>query len=564
MNRILLLSSTSLPILLALACNGSPSSGGASGGTSSAVGGTAGTGGSVAEGGTSQTAGGSDGTGGTDASTNNSSPGGALATGGAVTTGGAPSTGGSMSATGGAAATGGSRAGGAPSTGGSVSATGGSTSTATCSLGTQLTATSVSAPEGAKPGANNWRVWGRGSLNVAPVFTVPLANCGTLVCYTTGTGSGSAGTRTARVAYLNVNDQLVTTYNLGAYECRGLGAEPDGHFAALLWAPGTATDCNDYTVNGRIYVSRFDIAGNAGWTTELTNLSTSGLGPNCPTDFTLGDSRMDFGGGKYGVYYHVHSQSGHEGDTLKFVDTAGIATTTWPWGCSHSMSNLLRFNPASSNFMPACVTDCYPGTSTSSSDFTDISIGGIYINNKNKVIDVDGGCNGSVAGELGGGAVAPSGWKIVFNAHQNAATLGQSSYSTSTMNQDIGFASIASGLTSGAVVWLTNTTSINEADAGIARYTPTCDLTEQYVVGWSEPASSASAYKYRLGRVNASGTFIEDPIEVTATAKWGRRDDPLRTHVNGDIVWAWFDAAASTTLRFARVKSGNTATCATF
>jgi len=342
-----------------------------------------------------------------------------------------------------------------------------------------------------------------------------------------------------------------------------LAAEPDGHFAALLWAPGTATDCNDYTVNGRIYVSRYDIAGTAGWTTELTNTSASGQGPNCPTDFTLGDSRMDFGNGKYGAYYHVHSQSGHEGDTLKYVDTAGTATTTWVWGCSHSMSNLLRYNPASSNFMPACVTDCYPGTSTSGTDFTTISIGGVYINNRNKVLDVDAGCNGSVAGELGGGAIAPSGWKIVFNAHQNAATLGQSSYSTTTMNQDIGFASIASGLTSGAVVWLTST-AINEADAGIARYTPACDSTEQYVVGWSEPASTAAAYKYRLGRVNASGTFLEGPVEVTATAKWGRRDDPFRTHVNGDVVWAWFDASASTTLRFARLKSGNTAQCAAF
>ncbi len=529
MLRIRLLSSAPLTVLITLACSGTPSASGANGGASSGGAGEPGTGGSALVGGTSSVEGA---TGGTVSSTSTQGQGGT------------------------------SSGGGAPgATGGSASATGGASSSTACSLSSQLTATSVTAPEGVKPGVSNWRVWGRGSLNVAPVFTVPLANCGTLVCYTTGTGSGSAGTRTARIAYLDASDKLVTTYNLGAYECRGLAAEPDGHFAALLWAPGTATDCNDYTVNGRIYVKRFDIAGNAGWTTELTNTSTSGTGPNCPTDFTLGESRMDFGNGKYGVYYHVHSQSGHEGDTLKTVDTAGTAATTWAWGCSHSMSNLLRFNPASSNFMPACVTDCYPGTS--SSDFATGSLGGIYINNKNKVIDVDGGCNGSVAGELGGGAVAPSGWKIVFNAHQNAATSGQSSYTASSMNQDIGFASIASGLTSGAVVWLT-TTATNEADAAIARFSPACDTTEQYIVGWSEPASSAAAYKFRLGRVNAAGTFIEGPLEVTATAKWGRRDDPFRTHVNGDVVWAWFDAAASTTLKFARVKSGGSATCAAF
>jgi hypothetical protein len=533
-----LLSSAPFSVLLALACSGSATSNGASGGAGNGIGGTTGANGSNAGGGVSPSDGGADAAGGTVGSTNTSSQ------------SGAPTTGGSTTA--------------APSTSGGVGQAGGSPSTGTCDLASQLITASLTAPEGAKPGVSNWRVWVRGSLNVAPVFTVPLANCGTLVCYTTGTLLGSSGTRTARVAYIDANDKLVTTYNLGAYECRGLAAEPDGHFAALLWVPGTATDCNDYSVNGRIYVKRFDIAGNAGWTTELTNTSTSGLGPNCPTDFTLGESRMDFGAGKYGAYYHVHSQTGHEGDTLKYVDTVGTATTTWSWGCSHSMSNLLRFDPASSKFMPACVTDCYPGTSTASSDFTTISVGGIYINNKNKVMDVDGGCNGSVAGELGSGAAASSGWKIVFNAHQNATTLGQTSYSTSSMNQDVGFASITSGLTSGAVVWLTNTASTNEADASIARYTPACDATEQYVVGWSEPASSASAYKYRLARVNVTGTFIEGPIDVTASAKWGRRDDPFRTHVNGDVVWAWFDAAASTTLRFARVKSGNVAACAAF
>jgi hypothetical protein len=174
---------------------------------------------------------------------------------------------------------------------------------------------------------------------------------------------------------------------------------------------------------------------------------------------------------------------------------------------------------------------------------------------------VDAGCNGSVAGELGGGAVAPSGWKIVFNAHQAPATLGQSSYSTSTMNQDIGFAGIAAGLTSGGVVWLTTTASINEADSGIERWTPSDDATEQYVAGWAE---TSSPYVYKLGRVDAAGKFLEGPLDITAKAKWGRRDDPFRAHGNGDIVWAWFDAASSTTMHFARLRSGGTATCAGF
>jgi hypothetical protein len=151
---------------------------------------------------------------------------------------------------------------------------------------------------------------------------------------------------------------------------------------------------------------------------------------------------------------------------------------------------------------------------------------------------------------------------MVFNAHQAAATTDQDSYSTSTMNQDIAFATIGSGLTlSGSVVWLTTTASINEADSGIERYKPACDSAEQYLVGWSEPGT---AYKYKLGRLSPAGTFLEAAVDVSAKAKWGRRDDPFRAHVNGDVVWAYFDSSGSTTLKLARVRSGGTAQCASF
>lgn len=492
------------------------------------------------------------------------SGGGALGGGGqtgGATSGRAGGSGGGGS--GGRSGSGGAGAGGSAVGGAGVGGVGGS-GTATTGAGTgglleRIGVSEVTVPAGVKPGRSNFRVWGSSSLVVSPVYTVPLADCGTLVCITTGTADSRSalGTSHAYAIKLDAGDRLVATFDLGDYECRGLAAEPDGHFAALLWKASSTKDCADPAVNGRIYVSRFDAAGAPGWSTELANASGSDI--NCPTDFGLGESRMEFGGGSYGAYYHVHSKSGHEGDTLKFVDLAGKASTTWSWGCSHSMSNLLRWNGGDKKFMPACVTDCYPGTS--SSDFATGSIGGVYINNRNKVIDVDAGCNGSVAGELGGAAVAPSGWKLVFNAHQAPATLGQSSYDKATMNQDIGFATVGAGLTaSGGVVWLT-TTSVNEADSGIERWAPAGDATEQYVVGWAE---TSSPYVYKLGRVDGSGRLVEGPIDVSAKARWGRRDDPFRAHGNGDIVWAWFDAASSTTLRFARLRSGGTASCATF
>ena len=122
------------------------------------------------------------------------------------------------------------------------------------------------------------------------------------------------------------------------------------------------------------------------------------------------------------------------------------------------------------------------------------------------------------------------------------------------MNQDIGFVSIGPGLSPGPVVWLTETAAINEADASIARFEPEGDATEQYLVGWSEPGDNTT---YRLGRVDSSGTLLAGVVDVSDIAQWGRRDDPFRKHANGDVVWAWFDAPGSTTLRVARVRSGN-------
>ena len=258
-------------------------------------------------------------------------------------------------------------------------------------------------------------------LRVAPVYTAPLANCGTLVCYT----QRHREPRPTRASF-------ASTRPIG-WRARSTSA-PGSNAAASPPSPtATSRRCCGTARPIEIWVRRFDAAGVMGWSTELTNSD------NHPTDFGIGESRLEFGGGKYGAYYHVHSDSGHEGDTLKFTDAAsGAQTTTWSWGCSHSMSDLLTYHPTSNAFLPSCVTDCYPGTS--GGNFATDSIGGVYTENRNRVMDVAAGCNGSVAGELGGAAVAPSGWKLVCNAHQGAVTMGQSSYSTSTMNQDIAFA----------------------------------------------------------------------------------------------------------------------------
>lgn len=457
--------------------------------------------------------------------------------GGTTSGGSANGSGGASGATaGGSVGAGGSGTGGSATGGSSAGGSGGSAPLPS-TLRERIKKTTVTVSAGVKAGVQNWRIWGRGNLRVAPVFTVPLPSCETLVCYT----SGNASSPTAHVVRLNADDTLAAELvSEPGVECRGLAAGEGGQFAALLWDD----DQDD------IAVHRYDASGTALGATPLVN------NDNDPTDFGIGESRLEYGDGRYGAYYHVHSNSGHEGDTLKWVDAqTGAEDTEWGWGCSHSMSNLLRYNPALSEFIPACVTDCYPGTKNS--DFATSSIGGIYLNHDDeKVMDVAAGCNGDVAGELGGAAPSPNGWKLVFNAHQAPTTLGQNSYDEGSMNQDIGFSSISGTYTASSVVWLTNTNDIDEADASIAPYQPP-GAGEQYLVGWTENDGDA----YKLTLIDGSGAFVESVIDVTADVQWGRRDDPFRQAADGDVIWAWFDSAGSTTLNIARVESGVSYQC---
>ncbi|MCB9688400.1 MAG: hypothetical protein H6735_25395 [Alphaproteobacteria bacterium] len=386
----------------------------------------------------------------------------------------------------------------------------------------------LSVPDGVSAGVTSWRIWGTSSLRIAPVFTVPLADCRTLVGYSTAQG--------ARVAVVAADDTLVGTLPIGAgMELRGLAAEPDGHFGALLWNPSTE----------RIFVDRFDGAGQRVWSTELLNAD------NHPDDFGIGDSRLAFGGGRYGAYYHTHSDSGHEGDTLKWVDVGGSPSTGWSWGCSHSMSALLRYHPGTGDFLPACVTDCYPGTS---GDFGTNSIGGIYLeHDRAKVMDVDAECNGHVAAELGSLTPTSTGWVMVFNAHQEPATRGTGSYRPGSMDQDIGITTIDGNGRPGPVQWLTSSDGVDEDDATVARWSPAETGDEQLLVGWHSGSS------WQLVRLGASG-LLEGPVDLGGTARWGRRDDPFRVDAAGDVVWAWFDDPGSTTLHLARLDAGHTCT----
>src|SRR5207245_1007306 len=138
----------------------------------------------------------------------------------------------------------------------------------------RLSVSTTTTPAGVLAAGNAYRIWGSAALKLMPVVAVPFADCGTLVGYTTGT------TPRARVARLDAGDQLVTTYDLGPYTLRGLAAEPDGHFAALLW---------DESTNPKsLKIIRYASNGTAGTTATLPTNNAS------PTDFSIGESRLEY------------------------------------------------------------------------------------------------------------------------------------------------------------------------------------------------------------------------------------------------------------------------------
>ncbi|KNC85352.1 hypothetical protein SARC_02444 [Sphaeroforma arctica JP610] len=371
------------------------------------------------------------------------------------------------------------------------------------SINNAISMNTINLPAAMKSGGDSYRIFGSDRFNAARVYTEPIAGDNVLVGW-----SGSNN-----VAYV-----------------RGLVAHDDGSYPVLLWDENYSEQINSIRVDGAIYTRLVSSTGGVVWN-SLINIPNS-----MPNTFIVGDSRMTYGDGKYAASFHVQTFEGVDSDAYIYLHSTNgsqIANTEsgdLNFGCSRSMSILLNYNPSltvSEAFLPVCVTDCYPGTQ--GSNFSSKAIGGIYINKENRVIDVAGECSGNVGAELGG--VAPDGqyWRMVFNSHQAEAPFGQTGYVTG--NQDIEFVSIDNTRNiDGPVVWLTNTTDIQESDAGIARFIEPATNTVKFLVGWVE-----DDVFFKLGLYSSDGNLTEsEGIEdVTQSAAWGNRDDPFRTLSSG-------------------------------
>ena len=389
---------------------GSPVAGGSnqSGGSSSV---------SLATGG-APTAGGGMNTGGAVATGGIAPTGGAVATGSAVTTGGVLSTGG-VAQTGGAVATGGSKTlggasstGGTKATGGSLSA-GGAKSTGGASSvgGTANTGgvTGVGGSTGACSGNCSNAVAGACSAPQVRVTSVALGSTlnystdetaniplaiaakpggGSRIAWMTGYAKyGSSTTGQVHIAELDCDDKLVgTPVTMPAHDFQDLAADANGGVITLTRdAEGTTADhCGD--VNNlcglpsdrpgcyNMYTVRYDCSGAEQWATKLTTATaanppyTASSGNNSIIWWYQHQGRLAYDGTYYATYFAsaLTVQNGscvdiHQGDRMQVVHgtTGALATghDSFAWGCSHSWTTRIVWDPRTSRFVMVCATD---------------------------------------------------------------------------------------------------------------------------------------------------------------------------------------------------------------
>jgi hypothetical protein len=353
----------------------------------------------------------------------------------------------------------------------------------------QVTRMPVTLPQPLGNLQSSWCTWSWCSITPR-LYHEPLADGRTLVGWTDASGDG-------HLSWLGLHGALEQTIHFPALSIRGLVAHDDLRFAVLLWDADAKI----------MWLSRRNADGSPVWTTNIDGDLTS-FNPG------IGDSRLTYGGGRYGAYFAVHGDTGwpagHEGDQLTYVDSSGaIQSGGWEWGCSHSMAELISYHPTLASFAPACSSDCYASK-------------GILLNDNQVVYASDGNCGGLVSAQLGQMALAPNTWKLVFNALDRPGFPARG----------IGFATIQGSFQSSAV-WLTNTSGEFERDPVLARLGASLS-TDRYLVGWR---TTDNGY-FWLGVINGAGSFIAGPEEISSVgAGWGNRDDSFRTRPDGDVSW---------------------------
>ncbi|MET0791542.1 MAG: hypothetical protein ABW061_08485, partial [Polyangiaceae bacterium] len=304
-------------------------------------------------------------------------------------------------------ASGGAATGGA-ATGGAATGTGGAAGGASSSAGAGSGSAGAGGSSGGSAGSGSGGATGGACSRpigacTSPAVTITSVNLGVAV---TGYGSQadtaalpmaisalpSGGSRLAwlgtdkkvYIAELDCSDQLVgTPFSFAAEDLQDLYADDNGGVVMLVRnATNSGTDnCGAGALCGgtssqcqNTWLVRFDKTGKVVWETQVTNLSSTLAGYDDGAIFTWKNyqhhGRIAFDGANYAAYFSAAitvyrtGNSGcidiHEGDRMQAVDATGKLVTghnSFPWGCSHSWTTRILFDPGSKAFVMTCATD---------------------------------------------------------------------------------------------------------------------------------------------------------------------------------------------------------------
>lgn len=379
------------------------------------------------------------------------------------------------------------------------------------SMVAQLTTVVHQGPQKAYPSVLSYCTWEACSISPR-TYHEPLADGRYIVGYTSQASDGQIVWATA--------DGIYDSLALPGRQVWGLAVRPDESFGVLLrhydpeWPGGGSLV---------MVMAQFSADGAPMWELPLNsgiaapNIELSGGG-------VLGGSRLAYqpADGRYGAYFTVQgiagSKTGHHGDQLSFINDDGtFASSGWPWGCSHSMAQLVSSHPDFENFVTVCSSDAFPNTGVLTWKGTTVYQGG-------------GAGNGLVSSQLGQVVPTPTGWLLAFNAVERPCCEGKG---VAVRKLDAG------GDPDGEVVWITDTTGALERDPALARI-GTKDDPEMYLLGWK---NAANPYSYWLTIIDRHGNKLMEPQKVWQKKGpfgpnfWGRRDDSFRTAPNGDVTW---------------------------
>jgi hypothetical protein len=411
----------------------------------------------------------------------------------------------------------------------------------------RITTTTITLPAALEAATDNFCTWGFCTGFSPRLYQAPMTNGSTLIGWTDASGNGHVS--------LVSGGTIQQTFNFTATPVRGLVVHPDNSFAVLLLnfaAPPTppAVPQNFMTL------SLLTASGTTQWTTSLAN-STAPIGtvpgafPNPPTfgGQGIGDSRLGYGGGMYGAYFSVFANpdstgTSHDGDQYTLVNNSGVIQTGgWNWGLSHSLAELIDYQPNLARLTALGVTDCFPSPAM----WADTSADG---GPQHLIFAGDGNCAGNTAVQLGQMAAFTGGnWLVAFNAQSEAAfTDALGNMHPAFTGQGVGVVSFNGSYTATPVTWLTTSdpTGTDEFDPVLARV-GTGLASNRFLVGWHLQTEGT----FNMAVINPAATVLSPVEAVSPTAGWGNRDDSLKSRPDGSISWLE-GTAGGTTLQLFR------------